>query len=161
MEGSRQARFEAEAMALGHDFTGELLVGGNYVPVVRHAGVVHVSGQVPRVGNQVVVVGSVGAEVSLERAQRAAAICAMRALALVAKSAGSLDDIAQVLRVGVFVRSASGFTQQSEVANGASDLLVRVLGSAGQHTRTSVGVTQLPKGAAVEVEMSVALRTAA
>jgi len=121
-------------------------------------------GDVPRglpggdtLGQPVVVVGEAGTDVTLERAQHAAQVCAMRALVLIAQAEGSLDAVQQVLSVRVYTRSAPGFTQQSEVANAASDLLVRVLGPAGTHTRTSVGVAQLPKGAVVELDMAVAV----
>ncbi len=77
----------------------------------------------------------------------------MRALALLQRTLGSLESIAAVLRITVYVRSAAHFTQHSEVADGASDVLCRVLGPRGVHTRTSVGVMQLPKGAAVELDV--------
>jgi enamine deaminase RidA (YjgF/YER057c/UK114 family) len=144
--------------ALGYSFAGVIKIGGHYVPVVRHGDQVFVSGQVPRVGNDVVVTGRAGAEVSLEQAQLAAKVCVMRALALLRQTLGSLDDIERILRVTVFVQSAQGFTQQSEVADGASDLLHAVLGEAGMHTRTSVGVLQLPKNAAVEVDLIAAVK---
>ena len=70
---------------------------------------------------------------------------------------GSLSKIKQVLRITVYVNSARHFTQQSEVANGASDTFLRVLGQAGRHTRTSVGVAQLPKGATVELDLIAAV----
>ena len=157
MSDTRTARFQAEAARMGYDFGGPLQIGGNYVSTVKHGGVLHISGQVPRVGGEVKVVGEAGGDVSLERARHAAEICAMRALALIAQSEGSLDAVRQILAVRVYTRSAPGFTQQSEVANAASDLLVRVLGAAGSHTRTSVGVAQLPKGAAVEIDLAVAV----
>ena len=160
MDTTRKQRFDAEAAQLGYDFSGKLLIGGNYSPAIRHGNTVHISGQVPRVGETIVVTGEVGGGVTLERAQHAAAICAMRGLALIAQAAGSLDAIDQMLTVRVYVRSAPDFTQQSEVANGASDLIARVLGAAGTHVRTSVGVVQLPKGASVEVDMSAAVAAA-
>jgi enamine deaminase RidA (YjgF/YER057c/UK114 family) len=104
------------------------------------------------VGNQVRFVGAAGAQVSLDDARRAAGISALRGLVLAQRACGSLDAISAVPRIGVFVRSAPDFTLQSEVADGASDVLYSVLGDAGVHTRTSVGVLQLPKGAVVEVE---------
>lgn len=158
---SRDERFRQAAERLGHRFDGELIAGGHYVPVVRHGDVAYVSGQVPRVGSTVVVTGAVGASVSLEQARTGAAICTMRALALLKQSLGSLDAIGGILRVGVFVQSAPAFTQQSEVADAASDLLVEVLGPAGAHARTSVGVLQLPKNASVEVEVTAAVSSAA
>ena len=81
----------------------------------------------------------------------------IHALAVLIQQTGNLDHVKKVLRINVFVNSAADFTQQSEVADGASEVLYAVLGDAGAHTRTSVGVYQLPKGASVEVDMLVAL----
>jgi enamine deaminase RidA (YjgF/YER057c/UK114 family) len=156
MEDSRDTRFAAVQAELGYSFDGEIKIGGNYVSVVRHGDQVFVSGQIPRVGNTVVVTGRVGAEVSLAQAQVAARVCAMRALVLLRQSLGSLDRIQQILRVTVYTQSALDFTQQSEVADAASELLHVVLGAAGTHTRTSVGVAQLPKNASVELDLIAA-----
>lgn len=147
------ARFTQAATALGYAFDGEIKTGGNYVPLLRDGDVVYVSGQVPRVGSTVVVTGRVGADVALDQAQLAAKVCAMRALALLQRELGSLGKVRQILRVTVYTQSAQGFTQQSEVADGASELLQSVLGEAGRHTRTSVGVFQLPKNASVELDL--------
>lgn len=146
-------RFAQAALELGHRFDGEIKIGGNYAPVVRDGQQLFVSGQIPRVGDEVLYVGTVGAGIDLASARTAAAICAMRALAFVQRAAGSLDAVRAIARITVYVRSAPDFTQQSEVADGASDLIARVLGPAGAHTRTSVGVLQLPKGAAVELDL--------
>jgi enamine deaminase RidA (YjgF/YER057c/UK114 family) len=150
---TRDARFQAEANALGHSFDGEIKIGGNYVPVVRDGHQIFISGQVPRVGNTVVVTGAAGADVDLAQAQVAAKICAMRALALLQRSLGTLDKVRAILRITVYVRCAADFTQHSEVADAASEIFHRVLGEAGAHTRTSVGVLQLPKGATVELDL--------
>ena len=157
MEDSRDARFAAQEAALGYSFEGEIKIGGNYVSTLRHGDTIYVSGQVPRVGSTVVVTGRAGADVSLAQAQLAARVCAMRALVLLRQSLGSLDRIAQILRVTVYTQSAADFTQQSEVADAASELLHTVLGTAGTHTRTSVGVAQLPKNAAVELDLIAAV----
>ncbi|MCX7504949.1 MULTISPECIES: RidA family protein [Delftia] len=146
-------RFAQAALELGHRFDGEIKIGGNYSPVVRDGQQLFVSGQIPRVGDEVLYVGTVGAGIDLASARTAAAICAMRALAFVQRAAGSLDAVRAVARITVYVRSAPDFSQQSEVADGASDLIARVLGPVGAHTRTSVGVLQLPKGAAVELDL--------
>lgn len=156
MTTSRNSLFEAAAQQLGFDLHEEIRIGGNYTPAIVFGGTAYVSGQVPRIGSTVVVTGRVGAEVSLAQAQHAARICAVRTLAILRTSLGGLDAIAQALRMTVYVRSDADFTQQSEVADAASDLLHRVLGDAGRHTRTSVGVVQLPKGAAVELDLVVA-----
>jgi enamine deaminase RidA (YjgF/YER057c/UK114 family) len=150
---TRDARFQAEANALGHSFDGEIKIGGNYVPVVRDGHQIFISGQVPRVGNTVVVTGAAGADVDLAQAQVAAKICAMRALALLQRSLGTLDKVRAILRITVYVRCAADFTQHSEVADAASEIFHRVLTEAGAHTRTSVGVLQLPKGATVELDL--------
>jgi enamine deaminase RidA (YjgF/YER057c/UK114 family) len=149
------ARFNAWAEKLGHRFDGELIIGGNYTSTMRHGNQVFVSGQVPRVGSTVMVVGEVGRDVSLQQAQVGAQICAMRALALLKTSLGSLSHIKQALRLTVYIRCSPEFIQQSEVADAASQVLHEVLGDAGKHTRTSVGVAQLPKGASVELDLVV------
>ncbi len=150
---SRDARFLEQAQALGYRFDGEIKIGGNYVPLVRDGRHIYLSGQIPRVGDTVVVTGAAGAQASLADAQKAAKVCVMRALALLQRALGSLDAVQSILRITVYVQSAPTFTQQSEVADGASDLLFTVLGDAGAHTRTSVGVLQLPKNATVEVDL--------
>ena len=147
------SRFAEAAAALGCTFEGEIRIGGNYVSLVRDGNVVYVSGQIPRIGDTVVVTGRVGESVELDRAQLAAKICALRALALLQRELGTLERVRQVLRVTVYTQSGADFTRQSEVADGASDLLRFVLGDAGTHTRTSVGVHQLPKNASVELDL--------
>ena len=147
------------AAELGHSFEGELVAGGNYIPVVRDGRTLYTSGQVPRVGTTVAVTGRVGDQVPLGKAREAAQICALRCLTLLRRELGSLDGIEKVLRVGVFVQCTADFTQQSEVADAASELLHTVLGEAGKHTRTSVGVYQLPKNASVEIDLVAASRT--
>lgn len=150
---SSDQRFQQAAEEMGYSFDGEIKVGGNYLPLVRHEQQIYISGQIPRVGDSVVVTGRVGEQVSLEQAQLGARISVMRALALLQRSLGSLESIKGILRIGVYVQCSMDFTRQSEVADAASDLLVSVLGEIGAHTRTSVGVYQLPKNASVEVEL--------
>ncbi len=145
-------RFQEQATILGYSFDGPIKIGGNYVPIFRDADLIYISGQIPRVGDEIVVIGAVGSEVSLDKARLAAKISTMRALALIQQSMGNLSRIVAVPRITVFVHSSHSFTQQSEVADGASDLLINILGPIGIHTRTSVGVNQLPKGAAVEID---------
>jgi enamine deaminase RidA (YjgF/YER057c/UK114 family) len=157
MNRSRDEQFHEVARGLGHSFEGEIRIGGNYVSLMENDGEIWISGQIPRVGDKVVVTGRAGTDVSLDQARTAARICVMRALALLRQSLGSLDRIRKVLRITVYVQSAQDFTQQSEVADGASEVLYAILGQAGVHTRTSVGVYQLPKNATVELDMVVAV----
>ena len=154
----RSQRFERAAQALGYDFGGEIVIGGHYVSLIQHGDIVEISGQIPRVGSEVLVTGRVGVDVDLAQAQTAAKICLMRALALLNRHLNGLDAVAHILRLNVYVQSAADFTQQSEVADGASDLLYEIFGEQGVHTRTSVGVYQLPKNAAVELDLRVAVR---
>lgn len=149
----RDRELDAASAEHGFDPAVPLQIGGRYTSLVRDGRTLYLSGQIPRIGDHIAVTGIVGADVSLERAKRAAAICALRALTLLRQELGSLARLQAVLRMTVFVHCDAGFTQQSEVADGASDLIWRVLGTAGAHTRTSVGVLQLPKNAAVEVDL--------
>lgn len=154
MLDSRDARLTALAAPLGLDVDAPLVIGGQYCAVLQYGEQLYVSGQVPRVGNQVQVTGAA----SLDDARRAAEICALRALILLRQQLGTLDALAQVLKLNVYVQSAPGFTQQSEVADAASALLAQVLGAAGHAARTSVGVAQLPKNATVELDLQAARR---
>ncbi|MBU6428274.1 MAG: RidA family protein [Cyanobacteria bacterium REEB65] len=124
----------------------------NYLPVVVAADWIYVSGQVPLQEGQLICKGLVGLDVSIEAAYQAARQCALQALGLLAQAAGDLDRV-QIVRVGGFVASAPGFGDQPKVVNGASDLLVQVLGERGRHARAAVGVAALPLGAAVEIEV--------
>lgn len=129
----------------------------SYVPVVVAGGFAFTAGQVALDGGTPLWTGAVGAEVDTDAGARAAARCALQALSVLRAELGSLDRVRRVVRVGVFVASAPGFTAQSAVANGASDLLVQIFGEAGRHARTAVGVAELPLGAPVEVELTVQL----
>lgn len=149
---SADLRFEAQAELLGFPVSAPIKIGGNYTPALRDGSLVYVSGQIPRIAESIAVVGCVGSEVSFEQAAYAAKVSTIRALALVKQTCGSLDAVICVPRMSVFIRSAPEFTQHSEVADAASNLLVAVLGQCSAHSRTSVGVAQLPKGAAVELD---------
>jgi enamine deaminase RidA (YjgF/YER057c/UK114 family) len=128
-----------------------------YVPAVRFEDLVYTAGQLPLVNGTLRAVGRVDAEVSLEDAAECARIAALNGLAAVADLTGDLDVIRRIVKVVVYVASASGFTDQPLVANGASGLLQEIFGEAGQHARSTVGVAALPLDAPVEVELVVAV----
>jgi len=128
-----------------------------YVPVVVAGNLAHVSGQLPFVDGQLVT-GRLGEDVSLEQGTAAARACGLMILAQLASALGSLDRVERVVKLGAFVSSAAGFTDQPKVANGASELMAEVFGEAGRHARSAVGVPVLPLGAAVEVDAVVALK---
>ncbi|MFE9098460.1 RidA family protein [Streptomyces sp. NPDC007264] len=131
-----------------------------YQPAVRSGAYVYTSGQLPMVGGKLPVTGKVGAEVTAEEAKDLARTCALNALAAVKSVAGDLDRIARVVKVVGFVASASDFTGQPGVINGASELLAEVLGDKGVHARSAVGVAVLPLDSPVEVEVQVELTEA-
>jgi enamine deaminase RidA (YjgF/YER057c/UK114 family) len=114
-----------------------------------------VSGQIPAVTGQLLFKGAVPGQVSVEQAQQCARQCAVNALAVIKAAVGDLSRVKQVVRLGVFVCSEAGFTDQPKVANAASELMVAVFGDAGRHARAAVGSISLPLGAPVEVEVLV------
>ncbi len=122
------------------------------VPSTRAGNLLFTAGQIPMVEGKLMAQGRVPDEVDAETAIACARQCVLNGLAVARAAVGSLDEIRQVVRVGVFVASAPGFHEQPRVANGASELLVEVFGEAGQHARAAVGSVDLPLGAPVEVE---------
>jgi len=129
-----------------------------YVPALRVGNLVMTSGQVPLVEGVIKYKGKLGKDLTEEDGKKAAEICALNCLAAIKSVAGDLDKINRVVKLVVFVASAEGFVNQPEVANGASELVGKVFGEAGKHTRSAVGVSELPKGSAVEIEMIVELK---
>jgi enamine deaminase RidA (YjgF/YER057c/UK114 family) len=129
-----------------------------YVPTKRVGNLLYVSGQIPFREGKLLAMGPVPSTVSLEDAKAAARQCVLNGLAAVRAAVGSLDHVVQIVRVGAFVASDDGFTDQPKVANGASELLVEIFGEAGRHARAAVGVNVLPLGASVEVELLVEVR---
>jgi enamine deaminase RidA (YjgF/YER057c/UK114 family) len=117
-----------------------------------------VSGQLPRLDGQVTCLGTVGADVTVDEAVEAARVSALNALAILrAELPGGLGDIARVLSVTGYVACVPGFSEQPKVIDGFSKVLYDVFGDAGRHTRCALGVAALPRGSAVEVELTVAL----
>jgi enamine deaminase RidA (YjgF/YER057c/UK114 family) len=125
----------------------------NYIPFVRVGALLFVSGQICLdASGKLVAKGKLGDEVSVEDGQKAARACAINVLAQVKAALGDLDKVKQVARLGGFINSSPSFLEGPKVMNGASDLMVAVLGDKGRHARTTVGVAVLPADAAVEVE---------
>jgi enamine deaminase RidA (YjgF/YER057c/UK114 family) len=150
---------EAKLKELGLKLPPPAQPAFQYVPVTLHREVAYVSGQLPKEDDgEVRILGKVGAEIDIETAQRAARICILQGLSCLKAALGSLDRIERVLKVTGFVASAAGFVQQPRVIDAASSLLVELLGDAGRHARSAVGVAELPRGVPVEIEMVVAFR---
>jgi enamine deaminase RidA (YjgF/YER057c/UK114 family) len=129
-----------------------------YVPAIRTGSYVYTAGQLPMAEGKLLAAGKVGAGVSAEEATRLARTCALNGLAAVASVAGGLQAIRRIVKVTGFVASSPGFTGQPQVLNGASELLLEVLGEAGRHARSAVGVAELPLDAPVEVELIAEVR---
>lgn len=125
----------------------------NYVPARRSGNLLIISGQVPISGGKPAYVGTLGADTSLDDGVAAARLCAINILSQASAALdGDLDRITACLRLGVFVAATADFTQHPQVANGASDLMVAILGEAGRHARAAVGMASLPLGVPVEIE---------
>lgn len=125
----------------------------NYIPYTVTGNLVFVSGQLPMKGGKPQDIGKVGKDFTVEQAQQTAKLCGINILShLRAACGGDLDRVKRCVRLGVFVNSAPGFTDQPKVANGVSDLMVNVFGDRGKHARFAVGVNELPFGVAVEVD---------
>ncbi|HYH28388.1 MAG TPA: RidA family protein [Actinomycetota bacterium] len=125
----------------------------SYVPVVVSGPLAFVAGQVPLEGGKPIRTGRLGEDVTVEEGAELARRCALQALAALRNELGSLDRVRRIVRLGVFVASAEGFTEQPKVGNGASDVLVEIFGDAGRHARAAVSAPSLPLGVPVEVEV--------
>ncbi|HZA61001.1 MAG TPA: RidA family protein [Actinomycetota bacterium] len=125
----------------------------SYIPVAVGGGLAFVSGQLPLEEGKPMATGRVGEEVSVEHAQALARRCALQALACLRDELGSLDLVRRIVKLTVWVACGEDFTQQPQVANGASDVLAEVFGDAGRHARAAVSAPSLPLGAPIEVEV--------
>lgn len=144
---------ERRAHALGLIFPEPPQAVANYIPTFQSGNLLFVSGQLPiDSSGRLIAIGAVGRDLNTELGMQAARMCAINVLTQVRAALGSLDRVGHVVRLGGFVTSAPGFIDQALVMNGASDLMVDVFGDRGCHTRSTVGVSLLPKGASVEVE---------
>lgn len=124
----------------------------NYVPYVQSGSLLHISGQIPFRADGTLVTGRLGADMDVAAGQAAARLCAIGIMAQAQAALGSLERVARVVKLGVFVNAVADFTDQPKVANGASDLMVEIFGEAGRHARSAVGVPCLPLGVAVEID---------
>jgi enamine deaminase RidA (YjgF/YER057c/UK114 family) len=129
---------------------------GNYLPCVVDGDLVHVGGHGPFNGNTMIR-GKVGQDLTLEQGREAARLTALSILATLQAEVGSLDRIARIIKVFGMVNVAPGFNQTPAVLDGCSDVLIDIFGDAGRHTRSAVGLAELPVDIAVEIEMTVRL----
>jgi enamine deaminase RidA (YjgF/YER057c/UK114 family) len=149
---------EAKIKELGYTLPEPAKPLAAYIPAIKIDKLVYTAGQLPSVNGQLQYKGKVGFNVSEEDGQKAAVLSLLNCLAVIKSVCGDLDQIEQIIKLTVFINSADGFTNQPKVANGASELLLKIFGDAGKHVRSAVGVNELPIDAALEIEMVVKLK---
>ncbi len=147
------SKIEARLKTLGLVLPTPPAPVASYVPYVVTGNLVFISGQVTISPEGLKFIGKVGADISLDDGKEAAKLCTINLLAqLKAACGGDLERVRRCVKLGVFVNATDDFTQHPEVGNGASDLIVAVLGDAGKHARAATGAGSLPRGVAVEVD---------
>ncbi len=129
-----------------------------YIPALVVDKLVFTAGQLPIEKGKLNIVGKLGAEVSDEKGRMAAEICALNCLSVIKSVIDDLDRIEKVVKLTVFVNSATGFIGQPKIANGASELIGKIFGDKGKHVRSAVGVNELPLNSPVEIEMIVKVK---
>ena len=138
--------------ALGIEIPDVAAPAANYLPYTKSGKFIFTSGQLPFDNGALNLTGKVGGDLTVEEGQKAAQLCAINVLAVAKAALGDLENIKQIVKITIFVSSTPDFTSQHLVGNGASDLLAEVLGDAGRHARSAVGMPCLPLNASVEVE---------
>ena len=131
---------------------------GSYLPWAKAGKLVFVSGQLPRKEGKIVYQGRVPTEIGMELAKEGAEICALNAISVLKAAVGDLDKVKQIVRLTCWVASSPFFFDQPQVANGASDFLVKIFGEAGKHSRMTTGVIALPGNATVGIDLIAAVK---
>ena len=125
----------------------------NYVPWIQTGNLLMTSGQLPWIDGKIQYAGKCGADLSVEEGYEAARLCAINAIAQLKAAIGDLSKISKIVRLEGNVHSATGFQGQPQVLNGASDLIFAVFGERGRHTRTALGINEMPLNAAVQLSL--------
>jgi enamine deaminase RidA (YjgF/YER057c/UK114 family) len=150
---------EQKLSEMGITLPPSVMPAANYVPYTISGNLVFISGTLPMKDGKPQDIGKLGREFNVEQGQQTAKLCGINILAhLKAACGGDLNRVVKCVRMGIFVASAEGFTDQPKVANGVSDMMVAILGEAGKHARFAVGVSELPFGVAVEVDATFEIK---
>ncbi|MDF2459657.1 MAG: uncharacterized protein K0S79_2073 [Nitrospira sp.] len=149
--------YEEKLKSLGLELPEAPKPVATYVPAVRTGNLLFLSGVLPMRNGQLAFTGKLGRELTVLQGIEAAKVAILNALAIAKQELGSLDRITRVVKVVGHVASADGFVEQPQVLNGASDLLVAIFGDAGRHARVATGAAELPRRAAVEIEVILAV----
>ena len=150
---------EKKLNELGIELPQAAAPAANYIPFLVTENQLYISGQLPMKNGRLHVVGQLGADLSIEQGQEAARLCAINILAQLKQALGGFERFERLIKLGGFVNAPALFSDHPQVINGASDLMVEVLGDAGRHTRFAVGAAGLPFGAAVEIDAMFALKS--
>ncbi|MDO5605028.1 MAG: RidA family protein [Paracoccus sp. (in: a-proteobacteria)] len=142
---------QARLKALGITLPDAPAPAANYVPFVQSGNLLFISGQIPA-GPDGLIRGRLGEDMDISAGAAAARVCGLALIAQARAALGDLDRVGRVVKLTGFVNSTPGFTDQPEVINGCSDLMVEVFGDAGRHARAAVSAPALPRGVAVEIE---------
>ncbi|MHB1652610.1 MAG: RidA family protein [Desulfitobacteriaceae bacterium] len=129
--------------------------GGVYAKTKKVGNLVYTSGAGPTIGGMVLKQGKLGLDLTVEEGQELARVAILNVLSMLHEAIGDLNRIVQVVKVLGFVNSGAGFTDQPKVMNGASQLLVDLFGEKGEHARSAIGVSELPRNFPVEIEIIV------
>ena len=149
--------YEQKLTQLGFELPAPPKPVANYVPVVRTGDLLFLSGVLPSRDGQLIMTGKLGQNLSIDQGMEAARVAVLNGLSIIRQEAGSLDRVKRIVKMVGHIASAPGFTDQPQVLNGASDLLVSLFGDAGRHARVAVGAAELPRLAPVEIELIVEL----
>lgn len=144
---------------LGIELPDAAAPAANYVPTLISDNQLFISGQLPMQDGALKITGQLGEELSIEDGKQAARLCGINILAQIKQALGGFDRLEQLIKLGGFVNAPASFGDHPQVINGASDLMVEVLGDAGRHTRFAVGAAGLPFNAAVEIDALVAIKS--
>jgi enamine deaminase RidA (YjgF/YER057c/UK114 family) len=142
---------ETRLRELGFELPPAPKAVGAYVTVIRTGHLVVTSGQLPWVGDKLLFTGKLGSELTVEQGYAAARQAGLNAIAQLKLALGDLDRVRQIVRLEGFVHCGTGFRQHPQVLNGASELLNAVFGDRGRHTRTAVGVHEMPLDSPVQL----------
>lgn len=149
--------YEFRAQKLGINIPPAAAPAAAYLPAVRSGNLIFVSGQLPNKDGKLIK-GILGKDLGVEEGYEAARLCAISCLGAVKDIVGSLDEIERIVKITGFVASTPEFTQQPQVVNGASELMQQIFAEKGAHARAAIGMSSLPLGVAVEVEMIVEVK---
>jgi len=144
---------EEKLRELGYELPSPPAAVGFYVPVIRTGNLVITSGQLPFVGQEMAFAGKLGDDLHEQDGINAARICAINALAQIKACVGDLEKVKQIVRLEGYIHSAAGFQGQPHILNGASELMVELFGDRGRHTRTALGIHEMPLNAAVQLSV--------